>query len=285
MVKSQKRIAVIFHENDKGRAQNYTITHLAAIWQERWITTHLVFGTKRFVPADIAIMHVNLSVVPDEYFRFAKEYPRALNGKVKDIRKSSFSDHILHPGDDYEGKIMVKSNLNYAGKPERRVHPVNKTIFLREFMRRMARHALKKRLWFNSPADYFILDGLHLVPENWFQREDIVIEKYLPEIDQGCYCVRNYNFLGDRHTCVRRKALHPIVNASSAISMEPVDVHPEIVELRRRLHFDYGKFDYVMNEGIPVLLDINKTPGTAPATQVLMPLRREWASGIFSYFS
>ena len=67
--------------------------------------------------------------------------------------------------------------------------------------------------------------------------------------------------------------------------MEPVDEHPDIVELRKKLHFDCGKFNYVMNRNVPVLLDINKTPDAAPANQILQPLLREWAAGIFFYFS
>lgn len=285
---SQKRVAIIFHEKERYLTQHYAIKYLADIWQEKGINTVFVFGTKRFVPADLAILHVDLSVVPEEYIEFAQDYPLVLNGKVKDIRKSTFSDHIIHPGDDYKGKIIVKSNLNFAGEPERRVHPVYKTKLFREFMKRMARSGLYtfiEKPWFYSPADYLIIDNPNLVPESWFRRNDIVIEKYLPEIDEGCYCIRNYNFLGDRHTCVRRKGLDPIVYSNSAISIEPADVHPEIVGIRRKLHFDYGKFDYVMNGGVPVLLDINKTPGAAPATQVLHTLRREWAAGILSYFS
>jgi hypothetical protein len=93
----KREIAIIFHENDKGRAQHYAITYLAEMWQERGINPIFIFGTKRFVPADLAILHVNLSIVPDEYIEFAHMYPIVLNGMVKDIRKSSFSDHLIHP--------------------------------------------------------------------------------------------------------------------------------------------------------------------------------------------
>jgi hypothetical protein len=288
-----KKIAIIFHENDKGRAQYYSITRLAEIWQERGIDTVFVFGTKRFVPADLAILHVDLSVVPDRYIEFAQEYPIVLNGKVKDIRKSSFSDHIVHPGDDYEGKIIVKSDLNHAGKPERRMHPLLVPKMFQRLWRRAASSRLpggSERLNFDSPKDYLILEHLRLVPEKWFERKDIVIEKFLPELDHGHYLTRSYYFLGDSNQCVLWRSTDPIVKRSSATSMELVDVHQEIAELRRKFHFDYGKFDYVIHENVPVLVDINKTVGAALKYESnlsgpYLKMRRAWASGIYSYFT
>jgi hypothetical protein len=39
-----------------------------------------------------------------------------------------------------------------------------------------------------------------------------------------------------------------------------VPVSEEILEVRRRLGFDYGKIDYVVHEGQVVLIDVNTTP-------------------------
>jgi len=289
---TKKRIAIIFHENDKARIQQYAITRLAAIWQERGIDTIFVFGTKRFVPADLAILHVDLSVVPDKYIEFAQKYPIVINGRVKDIRKSSFSEHIIHPGDDYEGKIIVKSDLNHAGKPERRMHPL---LMSKTFHRLWRRAVLSKflggsqRLYFDSPKDYLILESTRLVPGKWFGRKDIVIEKFLPEFDHGHYLTRSYYFLGDSNQCVLWRSTDPIVKRSSATSMELVDPHPEIEALRRKFHFDYGKFDYVIHENVPILIDINKTVGAGLTyepnlSESYLTMRRAWASGIYSFF-
>ena len=287
-----KKIAIIFHENDKGRAQHYAIKYLAEIWQERGINTIFVFGTKRFVPADLAILHVNLSVVPDEYIEFSQMYPIVLNGMVKDIRKSSFSDHIIHPGDNYEGKVIVKSNLNYAGNPERRIHSSSLPRVIRPLWRRAARLKYlgnSERLYFDSPNDYLILESARLVPGDWFKREDIIIEKFLPELDHGYYLTRSYYFLGDRNQCVLWRSPDPIVKRSSATSMELVDGHQEIEMLRKKFHFDYGKFDYVIHENVPILLDINKTISASlkdepNLSEPYTAMRRKWASGIYSFF-
>ena len=287
----KKKIAIIFHENDKGRAQYYAIARLAEIWQDSGINTIFVFGTKRFVPADIAILHVDLSVVPDKYIKFAQEYPKVLNGKVKDIRKSTFSNHIVYPGDDYEGKIIVKSDLNYAGKPEQRMHRLKVPKELQPIWRRVTRSRFlggSGRPYFDSPKDYLIFESARMVPRNWFDRNDIVIEKFLPELDHGDYLTRSYYFLGHCNQCVLWRSTGPIVKRSSANSMELVEAHPEIELLRRSLHFDYGKFDYVIHENVPVLLDINKTVGAAlqlesNLSEPYLAMRRVWASGIYSY--
>jgi hypothetical protein len=115
----------------------------------------------------------------------------------------------------------------------------------------------------------------------------LVVERFLPERVGECYAVRNYQFLGDRWTCSRMLAPDPIVNAYTQIGTEPIDVHPEIEALRHELGFDYGKFDYVMHDGRPVLLDANKTTGAAglPWTAELVAARRHRAEGLYSFFA
>jgi hypothetical protein len=99
------------------------------------------------------------------------------------------------------------------------------------------------------------------VPRADFERNDVVVEKFLPEKEENLFFVRHYEFLGDRSTCTRLAAMDPIVKDQTVIRVEEVDPHPEIVQARKRLNFDYGKFDYVVYNGRPVLLDANKTTG------------------------
>ena len=52
-----------------------------------------------------------------------------------------------------------------------------------------------------------------------------------------------------------------------------------------RLHFDYGKFDYVVHEGRAVLIDTNKTTGSPPSTNPEREARRRiLADGLYPYF-
>jgi hypothetical protein len=50
---------------------------------------------------------------------------------------------------------------------------------------------------------------------------------------------------------------------------------------------DYGKLDYVVHLGEPVLLDVNKTTGASRHLQddELRAMRRHQAEGLYSYFA
>src|ERR1017187_10351647 len=240
------KIAILFHEKDRGRPLNYLINHIAELWREDGHEVVLLFGVTQFVPADLAILHVDLSVVPDEYLEFAKRYPIVLNGEVKDIRKSTFSQLLLKPGDPCDGKVIVKSNYNYAAVPERVLGvPLDPRGVSASF--------------FGSPLDYQIFENPKAVPPLLFADPNIVVEKFQPEIENGLYISRAMVFLGDHATCARMTSKNPIVNSVTSIHTDYVEPHPDMVRLPKAMKFDYGKFDYVIHEGKPLLLDVNKT--------------------------
>jgi len=282
----KKTIAVIFHENEpRSSLPRFAIWHLAEVWREENIKVLFLFGVHKYVPADLALLHVDLTAVPDEYLDFGRRYPVALNGHVKNIHKSSFSKHRVKPGDGYEGKVIVKSELNYAGEPERKLlgNPLSR-LALRIRCRLPIFQPVHRGPTpdFRTPRDYRIFENPGCVPEDWLKRNDIVIEKFLPEMREGLYCLRSHHFLGAHGACVLRKSVHPIINASTSIGREEVSPDPEIVKIAKLMKFDFGKFDYVLHEGKAVLLDTNKTPGAgrAPLFSVMC---REWAKGIHAY--
>ena len=94
-----------------------------------------------------------------------------------------------------------------------------------------------------------------------FERPDLVIEKFMPEVEPDGYAARFWSFCGDAERCTRYVSPHPLVKAEDTIRSEKVPVPDEMRALRERLGFDYGKFDFVVHAGKPVLLDANKTPG------------------------
>lgn len=273
----RRRIAVIWHEADRRRRLSSYLVHVyAQVWRELGHEVEFVFGCDRFVPADLAILHVDLSVVPEGYLDLARRYPRTVNGAVADIRKSVISRHRLGPADDFQGPVIVKSDLNCAGIPERRRDAAG--TWRLPWSRPGPR--------FRSSRDYPIHERLADVPREIFDDPACVVERFLPERDGDLYCVRLYHFLGDRWTCSRLASPHPIVCGPTHCRVEPAEPHEEIVALRRELRFDYGKFDYVVRDGRAVLLDANKTPG-APAAMKRTPERlarwRERALGILSF--
>ena len=97
------------------------------------------------------------------------------------------------------------------------------------------------------------------------------------------YCVRLMFFLGDHTWCTRWKSREPIINAGSTTSIEyGIKPHPKIVDLRKRLDFEYGKFDYVVSNGEAILLDTNKTVGTPP--DKVVPNLQSLSDGLYSFF-
>ncbi|MFT4562059.1 MAG: hypothetical protein ACI9BW_001802 [Gammaproteobacteria bacterium] len=283
----QRRIAVLMHEKDNERSKrHYLITYLAEHWREDGHTVTILYGPRKFVPADIIIVHVDLSVVPHEYLEFAERYPRVVNGDVHDIRKSTYSPSLLTVDDTWPGGIIVKTNNNYAGIPERnrKITGEEKTIHEAALGSQQDPTIRYPR----RPTEYPVFERLADVPRAYFDDPAFVVQKFIPELDHGLYCVRFVSFLGDRFSCFRLKGRHPIVNGTTAEETESgLDPHPEIMALRKQLHFDYGKFDYVVVNGQAILLDANKTTGYSPnliGNAATIQERRERAKGLYAFF-
>ena len=114
-----RRLLIVHHKNaGDGLTAPYLINLMRPeLERAGWIVTDVV-GTSRKIPADAAILHVDLSLVPDEYREFVESYPVAINGNILDIRKSSTSRNRVLRGDAYDGPVIVKTDLNSAGLPE-----------------------------------------------------------------------------------------------------------------------------------------------------------------------
>jgi len=288
----KKRIAILMHEDAGLKPTEYLISILANYWQEDGHEIIYLWGTDQFVHADLLFVHVDLSVVPNLYLQFANQYPIVVNGKVRDIRKSKYSQGLLHQGDNWEGSVIVKSNENYAGRPERkrkRYNSIKDNIRheIDRFVKRLNLSWIKP--FFDTPLDYPIYDNLKEVPRPYFYHPQLVVQKFFPEKEDNLYCVRMMFFLGDHLNCIRLKGNHPIVNSMHILDVEPnIEPHPQIVSMRKRLKFDYGKFDYVVVDGQPILLDTNKTIGR-PVKKLASDSEmdshlKHYANGLYSYF-
>jgi hypothetical protein len=291
-VSGKRHILVLLHAGLTDRALASTaVYHFAPYWREAGHQVTFHRGVKQFVPADLVLVHVDLSVVPDAYLEFAARYPVAVNGRVKDIRKSAISENLVRPGDGWDGPVIAKSDLNYAGRPEL-------SVGVRGLVsrRRLGRSALRllERVWhgampspFHSWRDYRIFAHRDLVPPVLLHDPRVVVERFLPEIENGLYHLGMYQFLGDRWSCLRLASADPLLKAGNSVSIERVEPPPELEAWRRRLHLDYGKIDYVMHQGRPVLLDANKTTGAGGFTPGpdLEQRRRHRAAGIESLFA
>jgi len=267
----KRTIAILCHPSQKASLAGYTITNFAKVWREDGHEVLFVLGAGKVVPADVAIVHVDLTVVPDEYLELARQYPVSLNGNVRDIRKSTFSTLRLVRGDAHTGKVIVKSELNYAGLPER---GAGRSPYA------------PRAATFKSPLDYLIYDNIDEVPQALWADPGLIVERFVSDMEDGLYVMYAMNFFGDRYTCGKLLGPSPIVCGKTQQRLERVPSHPDMMELRERMGFDFGKFDYVMREGKPVLLDANKTTGagTVPLTEERMRVQRYRAEGLYAYF-
>jgi hypothetical protein len=295
MTLSAKRIVILFHKNDRYYdPSRYIVHHMAEFWRADGHEIIYVYGVKRYVPADLLLVHVNLSVVPEEYLEFASRYPIALNGRVRDIRKSTLSRNLVTYDGDWDGPVIVKTDLNYAGQPERllrRSWLERRWPYARGVKRAVERLSGNRRP-FDEPADYKIFERTSEVPRTWFENPELVVEKFRPEFENGRYHTRLYQFLGDRETCMRMSSDHPVVKAQTRADTEEVEPHEIARSWRKELGLDYGKIDYSICDGEVVLLDANKTTGAAGGSgdspdriQKRSANRNYRAVGLYSYFS
>lgn len=266
------RIAIITHAYDNFRGRKLLLGSLAQHWADVGHAITVVEGLGDWPDADAAILHVDLSVTPAAYIEAARKYPIVINGAVTDIRKTRVSRNLLRRDDDWTGPVVVKTDLNYSGHPER--HALEK--FRRDD--KSSDLAPGPMVCMNEP--YPILRSVDAVPDEVWKNPGLVVERFLPEPDAHGFWLRAWVFCGDRERCGRYLGTHPIVKAGNIVAREPAPVPDALRVERERLGFDYGKFDFVVHEGKTVLLDANRTPSAPPPSPDLDALNKQLAGGI-----
>jgi hypothetical protein len=264
------RVAIITHKFDKFLRRSYLLGGILREVEQAGIEVEVTHGHRNFVKADLAILHVDATVVDPEYTALAKRYPRTINLGIRDIRKSVISGAGLSRGDSWDGPVIVKSELNARGAPE---YYHNEVAALRG---KPAPHPQVTAL-----RDYAVFDRAGDVPDRIWRDPQLVVEKFMPERDARGFALRTWCFMGRRETCSRCISADPVVKGSSIIARELVDVPDELRGMRTRLGFDYGKFDFVLHDGQTVLFDANFTP-TVPEnlTEELTLSAKELALGL-----
>ena len=81
------KIAVLTHVKDNFVSGPYLLRFLVEVWKNIGIDIRVLRGTEHFEPADALILHPDLTIVPDDYLAFCKQYPLVINGGVRDISK------------------------------------------------------------------------------------------------------------------------------------------------------------------------------------------------------
>lgn len=268
-------IAVIHHEFDPVATRPYLIGQIADRWRAAGHRVSQLRGMAEFVPADVALLHVDLTRVPSAYLAFARRYPRVLNGAAPDIAKRRFSTHLVGIGDRDTGPVMLKTDRNHAGIPERDV--------ARARAERHGRWAVRARRLAESAMPWWLAGRLESNAYPVYRRAGeipilarlnprFVVQRFLPERRGALYVTRRWTFLGRAEFGCLILARSPDDLGTSIVGRERIAaVPPELRAMRQRLGLDYGKFDYVMLDGAPVLFDANKTMGGMWQDNVLAP--------------
>jgi hypothetical protein len=233
------------------------VSRLARLWAEE--DGHRVtIGPAPAVAGDVALLHVDLTRIPASALPRNPAGTPLLNAAVLDISKRAVSRQLVQPGDGWRGPVIVKTDANYFGAPEEKG-------VRRSALRRMLEHAPSWRLARTLPKrSYPVLETAAAVPDWVWRREDLVVERFLPEIEDGLFVVRSWVFLGREEYAVKVYGREPVVKARHFVKFEYVKSVPDALRAEReRLRFDFGKFDYVERDGEAFLFDANKTPTVA----------------------
>ncbi len=252
------KIAILTHARQPFDSVHYLLHPLIKCWQNQGIECVLLRGTSRTEPADALFLHVDLTVLPDAYLKFAARYPLVINGQVRDISKRQISTHLITRADPWSGPVIVKTDRNFGGRKERGLARRNPLYRLVDSLRGQLPWVWQTHL---KPSCYPIFASSQEVPAKVWRNRQLVVEKLLPEREGPHYCLRQWVFLGDREMSQRTVAGGPIVKAGNILRREQGIAIPESLRrLRRAMGFDYGKFDFVEIDGEAVLLDANRTP-------------------------
>jgi hypothetical protein len=233
-------------------------------------------GPVQSITSGVGIMHIDRTKVSPELIP-ATQLP-LLNGKVLDISKHLFSKLRVFPDDPWNGPVIVKSDLNFFGNPERPSHSLG-------YLER-AQQQLANRCWklarLLPKNNYPILDHVSEVPKWVWKRKDLIVERFIPEKHEDLFSIKGWVFFGDRGYTYQLFSKSPIVKAGSITHYEILDSVPqELIELRKAYQYDFGKFDYVEVDGRAVVIDMNKTPTTIAKYD--SPLMLDLAEGIYSF--
>lgn len=250
------RIAVLFHANQsrRGLKTQYLIASLAELWRSDGHEVRFLIGCQHEWPADVVIVHVDLSVVPQEYLSFASRYPLALNYRIADIRKTVISQNLVAIGSNYAGPVIVKTDLNSAGIPEYLLlsHSLW-SRFGRRFFPRM-------RGSFELTKNYSVHPSLNSIPSEILARPGIVVEKFRPEIIDGLFFSRRCFVLGDR-AISHRMAYQDATCSGPVVHFEWIENADDVLSVARSHGLDIGAVDYTVSQGETVVFDFNKTVG------------------------
>jgi hypothetical protein len=256
------RIVVVTHEFDQFCCQprfrlwraptsHYLLFDVLKLLRGLGHSWTVVAGPRR-ARGDVAFLHVDCTQVAEDYLGLAREFEVSINFNVQDISKRHVSGAVLTKAAAWRGPVIVKSDLNCMGWGEASQNGIAKS---------RGRPLPHPDVVLSD--GYIVLPSIHEVQEHIWSDHTKVVERFIPEPDKDGFALRTWVFMGERERCTRHVCRDPIIKGENVLS-RTVSAVPEALRTERgRLGFDYGKFDFVLHDGVPVLLDANRTPGSS----------------------
>jgi hypothetical protein len=257
----RRRLVIIVHLY-QGLDENCLINRLARhFWAPAGWEIVVQQGLRNPPDADVAVLHVDLTVVPDAYMALAARYPVCINGQVRDISKRVVSRSLVSRDDAYDGPVMVKTDRNSGGRPERvlRVAMGGRRARWADAIERCLPPRWTGRL---KDDEYLCFPRKSVVPAWVWRRPELVVERFLEQRQGLLYTINQWQFLGDSGVVLTYYGTDPVVKYERQVRQDPVhDRVPEEIRARRaELKVDYGKLDFIVTAEGARLLDANRTP-------------------------
>ena len=108
-------IVFLEHRHQARLGIRYLAHEFARRWEEKGHRVVFHRGLEAPPAGDVALLHHDLTVIPEAYLELARRYPRVVNGATADIRKSRYSECRLAHGDAWAGRVFIKTEANHGG--------------------------------------------------------------------------------------------------------------------------------------------------------------------------
>jgi len=244
----------------------YGIRAIAEAWRELGHTVTVTTDPHEALAADAVLPHIDLTVVPPAIRRVLDRHRLVLNRGLWDISKRLWSANLVRRDDAWPGPVIVKTDLNCGGIPER-IHFARRSRLLR-LWRAIALHLPGgDRRWAADLGPYRVYDRVADVPAAVWRSRALIVERFVPERRGAANVVHFAWLFGDRHIQLIGERDTPQVKAAASdwgVTRDPLPA--EIWRLCAERGIDYAKIDFTVVDGRVNVLDVNRTPVAALLT-------------------
>lgn len=262
-----RSLVILVHPFDDFWNSRYWFAAAAKSLQQRGVNIHVCSDPTRCPAADASILHVDQTRIGPEFVRAAHRSRHAINVRTTDISKRAVCTHVLRRSDSWSGPVVVKTNRNSSGMKEALA------ARQRSLATRVARSLHRRLPWYLRAElggkDYRVYPSIRDVPALVWPSPWLVVERFYPEPEGHLFLLRSCVFFHDASISLIRRGTESIVRppfpCDAVVCFDPPPA--EVSKRARDLGFDYGKFDFTLHEGRPIVFDCNRTPTGPSYTQ------------------